>query len=450
MDTDPRQQYVDAFASFEADAPGADVSWLSELRRQAIARFQTRGFPTLKDEEWKYTNMGPITRTTFRPAAGIRNGVSTEDLGRAAFHGFKGIQLVFVNGRYDARLSELRPLPEGMIVSSLPGAVRREPGTIEGILARSAAFDRQPFVALNTALWEEGALVRIPGGLDVSLPIHLLFVTIADGNPTVAHPRNLVVVDKGARVTIVESYVGWGDGAYFTNAVTEAIVRENARLDHYKLQRESEQAFHVATLQVHQERASSVSDNSISFGGGLVRNDVNTWFAGEGGELALDGLYVLGGRQHVDNHTRIDHASPHCTSNELYKGILDGHARGVFYGNIFVHKDAQKTNAMQMNKNLLLSKDALVDSIPGLQILANDVRCRHGSSIGHMDEDAVFYLRSRGLDEVAARGLLTYGFAAEVVNRVQVLPLRAALGAWILSRLPGGAVVQESLYARGG
>jgi len=279
----------------------------------------------------------------------------------------------------------------------------------------------------------------------VALPIHLLFVTIADGEPTVAHPRNLLLIEVAAKATVVESYVGWGDGAYFTNAVTEAVVREGARLDHYKLQRESEKAYHVATLQVHQERASSVSDNSISFGGALVRNDVNAWFADEGGELALDGLYVLGGRQHVDNHTRIDHAKPNCTSLELYKGILDGHARAIFYGNVTVHKDAQKTNALQTNKNLLLSKDALVDSIPGLQILANDVKCRHGSSIGHMDEDAVFYLRSRGLDDLAARSLLTYGFASEVVNRVRVLPLRAALGAWLVSRLPGAEVIREAL-----
>jgi Fe-S cluster assembly protein SufD len=239
--------------------------------------------------------------------------------------------------------------------------------------------------------------------------------------------------------------VGWGDGAYFTNAVTEAVVNENARLDHYKLQREGDRAFHVGTLQVHQARASGVSDNSLAFGGALVRNDVNAWFGDEGAELAMDGLYVLGGRQHVDNHTRIDHAKPSCTSSELYKGILDGHSRAIFYGNITVHKDAQKTNAVQTNKNLLLSRDALVDSIPGLQILANDVKCKHGSTIGHMDEDAVFYLRSRGLDELSARALLTYAFAAEVVNKVKVLPLRAALGAWLLSRLPGSEAVKEAL-----
>ncbi len=444
-DADPRQAYAETFGRFEGEAPGADLPWLHALRRQAIARFQERGFPTLKDEDWKYTNTAPIARIAFQRSAGVRNGVSSADLERVAFHGFKGIQLVFVNGQLSPRLSEVRTLPEGMEVRSLVEVLQDEPALAEAHLGKYAAFDRQPFAALNTALWHEGAFVRIPAGLEVDLPIHLLFVTIASGEPTVSQLRNLLLVEAGARATVVESYVGWGDGAYFTNAVTEAVVRENARLDHYKLQRESEQAFHVASLQIHQERASSVSDNSIAFGGGLVRNDVNAWFADEGGELALDGLYVLGGRQHVDNHTRIDHAKPNCTSNELYKGILDGHARAIFYGNVTVHKDAQKTNALQTNKNLLLSKDALVDSIPGLQILANDVKCRHGSSIGHMDEDAVFYLRSRGLDDVAARGLLTYGFASEVVNKVRVLPLRAALGAWLVSRLPGGELLREAL-----
>ena len=444
-DVDPRQPYADAFAQSEGDAPGADLPWLRDLRGRAMARFQERGFPTLKDEEWKYTNVAAITRTSFRRPVGARNGVSSGDLERAAFHGFKGIQLVFMNGQYTPRLSEVRTLPEGMEVRSLAEVLQDEPGAVEPHLGRYASFDRQPFAALNTALWEEGAFVRIPAGLEVPQPIHLLFVTIAGGEPTIAHLRNLIVMERGAQATIVESYVGWGDGAYFTNVVSEAVVGENARLDHYKLQRESEQAFHVGALQIHQERSSVVSDNSIAFGGGLVRNDVNAWFNAEGGELALDGLYVLGGRQHVDNHTRIDHAKPNCTSNELYKGILDGHARAIFYGNVTVHKDAQKTNAMQTNKNLLLSKDALVDSIPGLQILANDVKCRHGSTIGHMDEEAVFYLRSRGIDERAARSLLTYGFASEVVNKVRVLPLRAALGAWLVSRLPGAEVIREAL-----
>ncbi len=445
MDADPRQAYVDAFSKFEREAPGADLPWLREMRRTAIARFHDRGFPTLKDEEWRYTSIAPIVRTAFRPARDVTDGVGPEDVERVAFHGFQGHELVFVNGRFVPHLSDVGSLPQGVRIMRLAEAVEAERSVVERHLGRHAVFDKQPFAALNTAFWEDGAFVYVPKGVAVPEPIHLVFLTRPRDEPTIAHPRNLILLEEGAQATVVESYAGWGDGAYFTNSVTEVVAGEGATLDHYKLQRESEKAFHVGALHILQRRASNVRDNSLALGGGLVRNDVNTWFADEGGELNLDGLYVVGGRQHVDNHTRIDHAKPHCTSFELYKGILDGHGRAVFYGNIVVHKDAQKTNAMQSNKNLLLSKDALVDSIPGLQILANDVKCRHGSSIGHMDEEQVFYLRSRGLDEETARSLLTYGFAAEVVNRVRVLPLRAALGAWILSRLPASAAVSDAV-----
>lgn len=444
-DADPRQAYVDDFSKFEREAPGADLPWLRDLRRSAIARFRDRGFPTLKDEEWKYTSVAPIARTTFRRAPAASDGVAREDVERIAFHGFRGHQLVFVNGRLDPHLSGVGALPEGVQIRRLAEALEEDPALVERHLARHAAFDRQPFAALNTAFWEDGAFVHVPKGVAVPEPIHLVFLSKPQDEPTVVHARNLILIDEGAVAIVVESYAGWGDGLYFTNPVTEVVVGDEAVFNHYKLQRESEKAFHIGVLQILQGRASNVTDNSLALGGGLVRNDVNTWFADEGGELNLDGLYVVGGRQHVDNHTRIDHAKPHCTSFELYKGILDGHGRAVFYGNIVVHKDAQKTNAMQTNKNLLLSRDALVDSIPGLQILANDVKCRHGSSIGHMDEEQVFYLRSRGLDEETARSLLTYGFAAEVVNRVRVLPLRAALGAWILSRLPASAAVSDAV-----
>ena len=442
---DPRDAYAHAFSKFERQAPGSDIPWLRDLRSAAIARFREKGFPTLKDEEWKYTSVAPIARMSFHPASEVGNGVTADDLERVAFRGFEGNQIVFVNGRYAPRLSTPGLSNDGAQIRSLAEVLISEPELVKPHLGRLVKFDSHAFAALNTAFWEDGAFVHVPKGVVLEDPIHLLFASTHHEQPTVAHPRNLILLDEGARATVVESYAGWGHGVYFTNHVTEAVVGDTAMLDHYKLQRESEQAFHVGTLHLWQGRASRVADHSISLGGGLVRNNVNTWFDAEGGELALNGLYVAGGRQHVDNHTRIDHAKPHCTSVELYKGILDGHARGVFYGNIVVHKDAQKTNAIQNNKNLLLSKDALVDSIPGLQILANDVKCRHGSSIGHMEEEQVFYLRSRGLAEDAARSLLTYAFAAEVVNLVRVLPLRAALGAWILSRLPGGDVVEQAL-----
>jgi len=357
----------------------------------------------------------------------------------------EGSELVFVNGQYAARLSALKDLPPGVRVGSLAKMLAWDAKTVEPYLGKYASVEANPFVALNTAFLQDGAFVHVPKGVVVEHPIHLLFVSTFHPTPAVAYPRNLIVVDEGGAVTLTESYVGLDEGVYLTNPVTEAVVGPSAHLDHYKLQRESEKAFHVGALQVHQERNSVVSDNSLSFGGALVRNDVKTWFAGEGAEVALYGLYATHGTQHMDSHTLIDHAAPACTSRELYKGILDGHSRGVFYGNIVVHKDAQKTNAMQTNKNLLLSKDALADSIPGLQILANDVKCKHGSTTGQLDEAAIFYLRSRGIEPEAARAMLTYAFVREVVDQVKVAAMHAILSIQLASRLPQADVVREGL-----
>jgi Fe-S cluster assembly protein SufD len=352
---------------------------------------------------------------------------------------------VFVNGRYAPRLSILKEIPPGVRAGSLAKMLAWDPKSVERHLGRYAKPGMSPFTALNAAFLQDGAFIEVPSQTVVEHPIHVLFVSTFHPKPVVSYPRNLIVVGPEAQVTVTESYAGLDEGLYFTDAVTEAVVGEAARLDHYKLQRESEKAFHVGALQIQQERASVVSDTSISFGGALVRNDLNAWFGGEGGELSLYGLYSTHGTQHVDNHTRIDHAKPACTSRELYKGILDGKSRGVFYGNVVVHKDAQKTNAVQTNRNLLLSKDALADSIPGLQILANDVKCRHGSTTGQLDESAVFYLRSRGLDPDAARALLTYAFAREIVDQIRVAAMHAVLSIQLASRLPYADVVREAL-----
>jgi len=437
MDADPRQAYAETFGAFENDAPGADLPWLRELRREAIVRFQARGFPTLKDEEWKYTNVAPILRTSFHRAEGARNGVSAEDLHRVAFHGFKGIQLVFVNGRYTPRLSEVRPMPEGMEVRSLAEVLQDEPGLVEAHIGKYASFDRQPFAALNTALWDEGALVRIPAGLEVDPPIHLLFVSTHDrrGKAIVSHPRNLILAGDDSQAMVIESYIGLNNALYFTNVVTEIVAGENAVVAHYKLQRESEEAFHISTVQASLNHSSNFSSHSIDLGGALVRNDVNAVLDGKGIECTLDGLYMVAGRQHVDNHTRIDHVKPHCSSRELYKGVLGGRSKGVFNGKIYVHKDAQKTDAKQTNKNLLLSEDAVINTKPQLEIYADDVKCTHGTTIGQLDQEAIFYLRSRGIDLEAARGLLTYAFASEMIGRIKVEPVRAQLEHLLLARL---------------
>jgi len=443
---DPRAQYVADFASLDKEFYGSEPDWLRRLRATALARFQEVGFPTLKEEMWRHTNVAPIAKQRFVPAVRSEgDGLSPDRLRPARFSQFEGSELVFVNGRYAARLSALKDVPPGVRVGSLAKMLAWDAKGVEPYLGKYARVDANPFVALNTAFVQDGAFVHVPKGVVVEHPIHLLFVSTYHPTPAVAYPRNLIVVDEGAHATVTESYVGLDEGVYFTNPVTEAVVGPSAHLDHYKLQRESEKAFHVGALQVHQERASVVSDNSLSFGGAIVRNDVKTWFAGEGAEVALYGLYATHGTQHMDSHTLIDHAAPACTSRELYKGILDGHSRGVFYGNIVVHKDAQKTNAMQTNKNLLLSKDALADSIPGLQILANDVKCKHGSTTGQLDEGAIFYLRSRGIDPEAARAMLTYAFVREVVDQVKVAAMHAILSIQLASRLPHADAVREVL-----
>ena len=443
---DPREPYLSDFKTLEREHFAADPRWLQETRRKALAAFRELGFPTQKHEMWKYTNVAPIAKVRFTPAVTIPgDGLSSERLGPVVFGKFEGSELVFVNGRYSKRLSSLRNVPSGVRVGSLAEALHEAPKELEPYLARTARYDANPFTALNTAFLQDGAFIHVARGRIVEDPIHLLFVSTSQPEPAVAYPRNLIVVEDGGQATVTESYAGLDAGVYLTNAVTEVVVKGGGVLDHYKLQRESERAFHFATLEIEQGRGSSVSDGSFSLGGGLVRNDVNQRFAAEGGEIAMNGLFSVTGNQHVDNHTRIDHLKPQCTSRELYKGILDGRARGVFYGNIIVHPGAQKTNATQTNKNLLLSKEALVDSIPGLQIYANDVKCKHGSTTGQIDEDSVFYLRSRGIDAESARSILTYAFAREVVDLVKVPAMRATLGVLLLSRLPNSEAVREAL-----
>jgi Fe-S cluster assembly protein SufD len=360
--------------------------------------------------------------------------------------------LVFIDGRWSPELSSLADLPAGTVVQSLAAALRgggqRE---VERWLGRHTSFGNQPFVALNTAFLHDGAVVMVPRGAVMERPVHLLYVSTAsggaaDGGPLaapVSYPRNLVVTGEGSQLTVVETYVG--EGTYFNCCVTELIAGPASVIDHYKVQRESREAFHLATLQVHAERGSNVSSHSISLGGGLVRNDVNAHLGGEGIECILNGLYLADGRQLVDNHMRVEHAMPHCASHELYKGILDGKARAVFNGLIHVHPGAQKTDAKQSNRNLLLSSDAIANSNPQLEIFADDVRCTHGSTVGQLDDDAVFYLRSRGIGEAAARSILTYAFASDIVERIKVESVRRDLEEYLFARLPQGEVVRQAV-----
>lgn len=438
--------YLSDFERFEKEINGGEAPWIQKERRAAIERFQAMGFPTQRQEAWKHTDVRPVTKIPFKAYATPEPLRLPGDLIEAHTFGvLKCSQLVFVNGHFAPKLSYLRWLPEGVRVRSLGEVRQMRPRDLERYLGKYAPAGKHAFTALNTAFMQDGAFVHIPPGRVVEEPIHLLYVSTSQPQATVSHPRNLIVLEGETQATIIESYAGLDKGVYLTNAVTEIDVGAGAVLDHYKMQRESEAAFHFSTTAIHQDRGSHVTSNSLSLGASLVRNDVDTLFRDEGGELALNGLYVLHGQQHCDNHTFIDHARPNCTSRELFKGILDGKSQGIFYGMILVRKDAQKTNARQTNKNLLLSKEAFADSTPGLEILADDVKCSHGSTVGQLDEDAIFYLRSRGIDEETARAMLTYAFASEIINSVKVASMRIKLDQLILSRLPSTELLEEGL-----
>jgi Fe-S cluster assembly protein SufD len=430
--------YVAAFARARQEGSGAPA-WLAAVRDAAIARFGALGFPTLRHEEWRFTSVAPIAEHQFQIASGGAANVTETDLAPALFGTSGASRQVFVNGRHVAALSVAGRWPEGVEVTDLAGMLDVESAKLEAHLTRLAGFGDRPFVALNTALFGDGALVRVPEGVVVEEPIHLLFVSTATDGATVSHPRVLVVTGANSQIRLVESYTGRGAGTVFTNAVTEVVVGENAVVDHYKVQRESVGGYHIGSMHVRLARNATFSSHSIALGAALARNDVEAVLDGEGGECTLNGLYLVDDRRLVDNHTTIDHAKPHCDSHEVYKGILSGHARGVFNGKIIVRPDAQKTDAKQTNRALLLSDDAQINTKPQLEIFADDVKCTHGAAVGQLDDDAVFYLRSRGLGVEQARMLLIQAFAGDILGRIRIEPLRGQLEAEMLRQLPGGA-----------
>ena len=438
---------TEVFRSAFGQQPGAGPAWLGALRASAYARFAALGLPTTRDEEWKYTSVAALARTAFRPAAALgRVEATLEDLRPLAFGVLGRHRAVFVNGRFVPSLSSLGALPAGVEVLSLGQLLLREGERARPLLEGRDGESPAAFTALNGAFLDDGAVVLVAKGVVVPEPIHLLFhATNPGGDAPLLNVRNVVVAGRGSQVKLVEAYAGPEGERYFSNVVTDVVAEDGAVVDHLKLQRESTAAFHVARLRVTQRRGSRFADLSLALGGALVRNDIDVVFDGEGAECVLDGLFMATGEQHTDTHTRIDHARPRCSSRELYKGILDGKARGVFHGRIVVRKDAQKTDAYQTNKNLLLSRAALVNSTPQLEIFADDVKCKHGSTTGQLDAAALFYLRSRGIDEAAARSLLTYAFASDVVQRVPMDDVRAGLESHLQSRLPGAGGVQEAV-----
>jgi Fe-S cluster assembly protein SufD len=429
--------YEEAFRKLQANQTDSRFSWLSNIRENAMSNFAEMGFPSVKDEEWKYTNVAPIARIDFTSSVFTEAAELSEATDSSLFTCEEAAdsQLVFFNGILRNELSSLSALPEEVVAINLSQAAvdERYAPMLQEHLARGADYVANGFTALNTAFISDGAFVYIPKGVTVSVPIHLLF--ISDGTNTASFPRVLLVAGENSSATVIESYAGAQDGQYFTNAVVEVVLKDGARLEHYKVQRESNKAFHIATTEVDLGPNTSYDTTTITFGGALSRHDVHVTMDHEGAECWVDGFYLVTANQHTDTHSVIDHRKPHCTSHQLYKGILDGKSRAVFNGKIFVRHDAQKTDAMQTNKNLLLSNEARVDTKPQLEILADDVKCAHGAAVGQINEDELFYLETRGIHQDLARNLLTYGFAEEVIGKIKIESIRAQLDEAVLHRL---------------
>ncbi len=432
----------------------AGPAWLNQLRAKAIERFEALGFPTTKNEDWHFTSVAPIAERSFRSAiidadsitaegsdrressrrrsdAVNALGVKPADVASFSFGQNDWHQLVFINGLFDRALSSIDGLNGKLRIDSLARAIEDGSPSVEIHLGRIAAFDQHAFTALNTAFVADGAFIELANDAVVEKPIHLVFVSGGEG---VSQPRNLIVAGRHSRVTVIESYVSLRESPYFTNAVTEIAVGEGAHVDHYKLQRENQSAFHVGTVQARQARNSTLHSFSFAVGGALARTNIYTSLDGDAATCTLNGLYLTDGTQHIDNQTSIEHLAPNCPSHEVYKGVLDGRSHGVFNGKVYVHPEAQKTDGKQSNNNLLLSPHARVDTKPQLEIFADDVKCTHGATVGRLDEMAMFYLNSRGIGAETARTLLTYAFAADVIETIELAPLKAELEKIVLAR----------------
>jgi Fe-S cluster assembly protein SufD len=435
--------FVEEFERFQRSLGTNGHAWLTPVRKQAMQRFSELGFPSTRNEDWRFTNVAPITKLVFQRQQKPLKNVTAAQIQPYLFG--EQHRITFVNGTYAPDLSCVIGLPNGIRLSNLSAAIKEAGDGVQKHLARHANYENDAFTALNTAFLEDGAFVQIPPNTVIEAPIHLLLISTDANQPAVVHPRALILVGDNSQVSLIESYIGLGSGDHFTNAVTEIVAGENAIVDHYRVQRENMATFHISTLHLYQGRDSNISSLSANIGGLLVRNNVHAILDGEGGDCTLNGIYMTTDRQHVDNHLRVEHAKPHCHSWEYYKGILDQHSKAVFSGRIIVHKDAQKTDAKQTNKNLLLSEDAQIDTKPQLEIYADDVKCTHGATIGQLNKDALFYLRARGIAEEAARNMMIYAFANESLEQVKIEAVRRQLENLLLERLPGGERLKEAI-----
>ena len=443
--------------------PANQPEWLPPLREAGLARFAELGFPTLRDEDWRFTNVAPIARLPFQPAREVTvNGAESTAIKDSIFARLPGQRLVFVNGFFSAALSSIKPVTGGARVESLAAALKSGTGvppvsgqearetngqdaraTIEKHLGRYAHTAGNAFAALNQAFFTDGAFIFVPPGVEATEPVQVIYISSAKQNGEAIQPRNLIIAEANSKLTVVESYISTGNVAYFTNAVTELLAGDNAAIEHIKLQDEAADAFHIATIAGEFGRASNVTVHSFALGAKLSRTNIRAKLAGEGLECILNGLYLTRGDQLADHHMIVEHAQPHCASHEYFNGILDDKSKGVFHGRIYVHPVAQKTDAKQTNKNLLLSDDATADTKPQLEIYADDVKCTHGATIGQLNDESIFYLRSRGIGRENARRMLIHAFAGEIIERVKCAPVREELDRIVWNRLEANPSLRE-------
>ena len=426
--------YVARFEElFEQEGPNRQPAWLYPIRKAAITRFIELGFPTIQQEDWRYTNVAPIAKLPFRPVTRLDGANVNLD----SFHFTKLVshRLVFVNGHFAKELSSVLPLPREARITNLLEAASKDAALVQKHLGRHAKVDDSGFAALNTAFFADGAFIYLPAGTTLEAPIHLIFVSTAGETGATAHCRNLIIAERDTRASVIESYVSTVDGAYFTNSLNEIVVGENAVIEHCKFQEESDQAYHMATHFMELSKGANFISHSFALGAKLSRNNIRTLLNGDGLDCILNGLYITSNEQLADHHMIVEHARPHCNSHEYYNGILDDRSRGVFHGRILVRQAAQKTDAKQTNKNLLLTDDATANTKPQLEIYADDVKCTHGATIGQLDDDSIFYLRSRGIPLETARRILIHAFAGEIIDRVRCEPLREELDRLIWDRL---------------
>jgi len=429
----PQNKYEEAFRALKHRKP--TVAWVELVRESAMDRFESLGFPTVADEEWKYTNLAQVAKEQFLPTD-RESKLGAADVARFTFAETTASNVVLLNGIFNAELSNTTALDKVVVLDLFDAiADARYNKLVRSYLARNSNYHDKGLTALNTAFLESGVFVLIPKDVELDAPLQITYIADANQPGAASFPRVLVVSEENSSAKLVENFVSIGSSAYFTNAVVEVVVKHGARLVHSRLQNESANAFHVATTSAELGRGSSYNSTAINLGGKLARHDISVVMDHEGAECWVDGLYVVGENQHSDTHSVIDHQQPYCNSHQLYKGIMDGNGRAVFNGKVLVREGAQKTDALQTNKNLLLSPQARVDTKPQLEIYADDVKCAHGAAVGQLDQDELFYLQARGINPELAKSLLTYGFAEEVIEKIGIESIRAQLDKVVMNQL---------------